>query len=86
MEIALAILLFFGGLTLGSIHARDGVATPLADTTMPGETETGIAPAARLPEPSPVPPTCNHHGVIYRDLTLAGPGRGARCVEGCVDE
>ena len=86
MEIALAILLFFGGLTLGSVHTHNSAAAPQQESTVPGKTDTAVAPAARLPEPSPVSPPCSHQVVIYRDLTLAGPGRGASCVEGCIDE
>ena len=75
MEIVLAVLLFFGGLTLGSITADKG-----GDDT---QSTLGLPNADGVPDSDPVtqamqqsdPTRCHSdRSVIYRDLTV--PYRG----------
>jgi hypothetical protein len=75
MEIALAVLLFFGGFTLGSITAdnsEDDVQSAIALSNGDGVSNSYPVAEARHQN---VPTRCRFDGaVIYRDLTV--PYRG----------
>jgi hypothetical protein len=76
MEIVLAVLLLFGGFTLGSITADKGddntqstVALPDADGAPHSQWVTRVVPQSD-------PTRCHSNGVvIYRDLTVPYHGR-----------
>ncbi len=83
MEIVLAVLLLFGGYTLGSITADEG-----SDDTQSAMTPTkanGADSHRVIQTTSQVDPNrCLSNGtVIYRDLTLPYPGQTMSQVGDC---
>ncbi len=85
MEIVLAILLFFGGLTLGSMQSSTEESARQVDVarTDRGE-EVGVSPAN--PMAPRTEPMCHTHEPIYRDLTVPRSGHAGDCEGGCLDE
>ena len=87
MEIVLAIVLLFGGFTLGTMSAGNGEATSLTHSTQPdtavvSESHPAAQTASRI-DPSP----CHPHGrTIYRDLSVPDQAQPQDCVGGCQDE
>ncbi len=93
MEIVLAVLLLFGGFTLGSITAdkggEDGQSTTIA-SLVEGVTDSSHAlQDMRQHEPT----RCNYRSVVYRDLTVPYSGQiyqppdgGGDCEGDCPDE
>ena len=94
MEIVLAVLLFFGGLTLGSITANKGDDESQSTPAMPHVDAAAelnrVAQALRQSDPT----RCHSDRVvIYRDLTVPYRGQierpaieGSDCEGGCPDE
>jgi hypothetical protein len=74
MEIVLAFVLFFGGLTLGSITADEGDDAATAEVTQSHQDSVRgtppVAPGTHQNEPT----RCqSDRAVIYRDLTVPLP-------------
>ena len=94
MEIVLAVLLFFGGLTLGSITANKGDDESQSTPAMPhvdGVADlTPVIQALRQSDPT----RCHSdRAIIYRDLTAPSHSQierpaieGSDCEGGCPDE
>ena len=81
MEIVVAVLLLFGGFTLGSITADksgDDVRTTMALPNVDGVSDSHqVAPAMRHSDPT----RCHSDkSVIYRDLTVSNNGQIERPV------
>lgn len=85
MEIVLAILLFFGGLALGSMQSSTEEAAGRTDTAQTDrEDAVSVSPANPMaPRTEPVCPT---HEPIYRDLTVPRSEYVGDCEGGCLDE
>jgi|GEM_PF-5702859 hypothetical protein len=85
MEIVLAILLFFGGLTLGSMQSSTEGSARQADAAQSDrEDEVSVSPA-NLMAPR-TEPMCHTHEPIYRDLTVPRSEHTGYCDGGCLDE
>ena len=85
MEIVLAILLFFGGLTLGSMQSSTEGSARQADAAQTDrEDAVGVSPAN--PMASRTEPMCHTQEPIYRDLTVPRSGHVGDCDGGCLDE
>ncbi len=87
MEIVLAVLLLFGGFTLGSITSEKG------DDESPSSMDlTNVADATNLHSVTQAmsradPTQCHSDGdVIYRDLTLPYSDQTGDCEVKCPDE
>lgn len=83
MEIALAVLLLFGGLTLGSITSEKG-----GNESQSSMDLTHVDDATKLhpitQAMSRTGPTQCHYGtVIYRDLTIPYSGQAGDCEINC---
>jgi len=86
MEIALAVLLLFGGFTLGSISSEKGDNEPLSSMELPHvDGATKLHPITQIM--SRIDPTQCHYGaVIYRDLTIPYSGQTGDCGSNCSNE
>ena len=85
MEIVLAILLFFGGLTLGSMQSStEGTARQTDATRADRQDAVGVSPADLMAPRTE--PTCHTQELIYRDLTVRRSGHVGDCGGGCLDE
>ena len=94
MEIVLAVLLFFGGLTLGSITADKGDDASQSTPSMPHV--DGVADSTQVIQALRQSDLMRCHSdrvVIYRDLTVPYRGQierpaieGSDCEGGCPDE
>ena len=85
MEIVLAILLFFGGLTLGSMQSgAEGSARQADATQTDREDAVSVSPAD--PMAPHTEPMCLAHEPIYRDLTVPRSEHVGDREGGCLDE
>jgi len=85
MEIVLAILLFFGGLTLGSMQSSTEGSARQGDAAQSDrEDEVSVSPAN--PMAPRTEPMCHTQEPIYRDLTMRRSGHAGYCDGGCLDE
>jgi hypothetical protein len=85
MEIVLAILLFFGGLTLGSMQSSTEGSARQADAAQSDrEDEVSVSPAN--PMAPRTEPMCHTQEPIYRDLTVPRSEHAGYCDGGCLDE
>jgi len=95
MEIVLAVLLLFGGLTLGSITEDKGDDDNVQSTrTLPnGDGVPGSTQVTQVLRQSDSGRCHSNRAVIYRDLTVPYQGpvseqasQAGDCDEGCPDE
>ncbi len=85
MEIVLAILLFFGGLALGSMQPSTEGSARQADAAQTDRQDAvGVSPAN--PVALHTETTCHTHEPIYRDLTVPRSEHVGDCEGGCLDE
>ena len=85
MEIVLAILLFFGGLTLGSMQSgTEEAARQVGAAQTDREDAFSVSPAD--PMAPRTEPMCHTHEPIYRDLTVPRSEHVGDCEGGCLDE
>jgi len=86
MEIVLAVLLLFGGFTLGSISSEKGGNESQSSMDLPHVADaTNLHPVTQVM--SRTDPTQCHYGtVIYRDLTLPYSGQTGDCEINCSNE
>ena len=76
MEIVLAILLFFGGITLGSATADKGSDELESTRVMPSPDSTpGSYPVTQMMHHSNLTRCHSGKSVIYRDLTIPHHGK-----------
>ncbi len=87
MEIVLAILLLFGGFTLGSITSDNEGNESQSSMDLPHATDaTDVHPVTQAMRRSN-PSQCHSDGaVIYRDLAIPYSGQIGDCEVGCPDE
>lgn len=85
MEIVLAIMLFFGGLTLGSMQSSTQGSVRQADPTQADRQDAARLSSAKQLEPRKAP-MCHTQAPIYRDLTLPRSEHVGDCEGGCQDE
>ena len=87
MEVILAILLLFGGFTLGSITSEKGGNAPQSsmelDTVADATSLHSVTQAMSRVDPI----QCHSDGtVIYRDLTIPYSGQTGDCGSNCSNE
>lgn len=85
MEIVLAILLFFGGLVLGSMQSSTEGMGGRTDTAQT-DREDAVSVSPANPMAPRTEPTCLAHEPIYRDLTVPRSEHVGDCKGGCLDE
>ncbi len=87
MEIVLAILLLFGGFTLGSITSEKGGDELQSSMELPNVADaTDLHPVTKAIRQSD-PVRCHSDGVvIYRDLTIPYSKQTGDCEVKCPDE
>ena len=87
MEIALAVLLLFGGFTLGSITSEKEDNDPQSSMELPNATDTTNLHSVTQAMSRADPTQCHSDGdVIYRDLTLPYSDQTGDCEVKCPDE
>ncbi len=87
MEIVLAILLLFGGFTLGSINADKEGNESQSSTELPNVADaTNMHPVTQAMRWSGSAECHSDGAVIYRDLTIPYPGQTGDCEDKCSDE
>ena len=87
MEIVLAILLLFGGFTLGSISSENGGNEPQFSMDLPNVADaTELQPVTQGMHRTD-PTQCHSDGAVtYRDLTIPYPDQTGDCEGKCPDE
>ena len=87
MEIVLAILLLFGGFTLGSISSEKGGDEPQSSMNPPNVADaTNLHSVTQARSQSDLAECHADRAVIYRDLTIPYSGRAGGCEGKCPDE
>ncbi len=87
MEIVLAILLLFGGFTLGSISSENGSDEPQTSMDLPSDADAKILHPVTQAMRQSDPVRCHSDGaVIYRDLTIPYSSQTGDCEVNCPDE
>ncbi len=87
MEIVLAILLLFGGFTLGSITSEKEGNNPQSSMDLPNVADaTNLHPAMQVMNRSDRAQCHSDGAVIYRDLTIPYSGQTGDCEVKCSDE
>ncbi len=86
MEIVLAVLLLFGGFTLGSISSEKG-----DNESQPSMEPPHVDDATKLHPITQImsrldPTQCHYGAVIYRDLTIPYSGQTGDCGSNCSNE
>ncbi len=87
MEIVLAVLLLFGGFTLGSITSENGGDVLQSSMELPNVAyATDLHPVMHgMRQSDPI--RCHSDGaVIYRDLTIPYSGQTGDCEANCPDD
>ena len=87
MEIVLAVLLLFGGFTLGSITSEKGGDELQSSMDLPNVAyATDLHPVTQgMRQSDPI--RCHSDGVVtYRDLTIPYPDQTGDCEGKCPDE
>lgn len=85
MEIVVAILLFFGGLALGSMQSSTEEAARQAGAAQTDREDAVSVSPANLMAPH-TEPMCHTHEPIYRNLTVPRSEHVGDCEGGCLDE
>ena len=87
MEIVLAILLLFGGFTLGSISSEKGGDEPQSSMNPPNVADaTNLHSVTQARSQSDLAECHSDGAVIYRDLTISYPDQTGDCEGKCSDE
>ena len=87
MEIVLAILLLFGGFTLGSISSEKGGNEPQSSMDLTHVADaTNLHPAAQAISRSDMAQCHSDGAVFYRDLTIPYSGQTGDCEINCPNE
>ncbi len=87
MEIVLAILLLFGGFTLGSISSDNGSDEPQTSMDLTSVADAKVLHRVTQAMRQSDPVRCHSDGaVIYRDLTIPYSGQTGDCEDKCSDE
>lgn len=85
MEIVLAILLFFGGLTLGPMQSSTEGPVRQTDAARTDRQDAASVTSAKQVVPR-TEPMCHTQEPIYRDLTVPRSEHTGYCDGGCLDE
>ena len=87
MEIVLAILLLFGGFTLGSITSEKGGNESQSSMDLPNVADaTNLHPTMQVMNRSDLAQCHSDGAVIYRDLTRPYPDQTGHCEIKCTNE
>ena len=87
MEIALALLLLFGGFTLGSISSEKGGKESQSSMDLPHVADaTNLHSVTQARSQSDLAECHADRAVIYRDLTIPYSGQPGGCEGKCPDE
>ena len=87
MEIVLAILLLFGGFTLGSITSEKGGNESQSSMDLPNVADaTNLHSVTQAMSRSDLAQCHSDGAVIYRDLTIPYSGQTGDCEGKCSDE
>ena len=87
MEVVLAVLLLFGGFTLGSITSEKEDNDPQSSMELLNATDTTNLHSVTQAMSRSDPAQCHSDGaVIYRDLTIPYSGQTGDCEGKCPDE
>jgi hypothetical protein len=87
MEIVLAILLLFGGFTLGSITSEKGGDELQSSMDLPNVADaTNLHSVTQAKSWSDLAECHSDGAVIYRDLTIPYSGQAGGCEGKCSDE
>ncbi len=87
MEIVLAILLLFGGFTLGSITSETGGDEAQSSMDLPHATDaTDVHPVTQAMRKSNLIQCHSGGAVTYRNLTIPYSGQTGDCEVKCPDE
>ena len=87
MEIVLAVLLLFGGFTLGSISSEKGDNESQSSMELPHVADaTNVHSVTQARSRSDLAECHSDGAVIYRDLTIPYPDQTGGCEGKCPDE